>query len=319
MYQVKPVSPADITVDLPTCMYKLPNVHAQGASLGEHALQNGEVDPTVKALEERQDEILRKLYELKATVDGLAKTVTTPDADLDASTLAHTLTHTPADAVLRGTADLDALLGKDLGALRDIVINANPAQPPLSLLVLHALLCQRFQVLSSVHVHSSVSTVPAPLLSCLGPRHTHSYARHRFQLGFTLIWKDVSKLQMKFSTQNMCPIEGEGNVARFLYRLLGAEPRDPVSATLMDGWVDTALFQLAEGGSKERAAVLRALNAALGRSPWLLGQEFSLADIVSACCVLQTGQTSSAPANVQRWLKSCQNLGYFSCVDPLLQ
>lgn len=129
----------------------------------------------------------------------------------------------------------------------------------------------------------------------------------------------VSKLQMKFSTQNMCPIEGEGNVARFLYRLLGAEPRDPVSATLMDGWVDTALFQLAEGGSKERAAVLRALNAALGRSPWLLGQEFSLADIVSACCVLQTGQTSSAPANVQRWLKSCQNLGYFSCVDPLLQ
>lgn len=124
---------------------------------------------------------------------------------------------------------------------------------------------------------------------------------------------------MKFNTQSMIPIEGEGNVCRFLYRLLGAEPRDAASATLMDGWVDTALFQLAEGGSKERSAVLRALNAALGRSPWLLGQEFSLADIVSACCLLRAGQTSSAPANVQRWLKSCQNLGYFSCVDPLLQ
>lgn len=129
----------------------------------------------------------------------------------------------------------------------------------------------------------------------------------------------VSKLQMKFSTQNMCPIEGEANVARFLYRLLGAEPQDPVAATQMDSWIDTAVFQLAEGGNKERAAVLRSLNGALGRSPWLLGQEFSLADVVCACCVLQTGQTSSAPANVQRWLKSCQNLGHFDCVYPLLQ
>lgn len=124
---------------------------------------------------------------------------------------------------------------------------------------------------------------------------------------------------MKFNAQSMCPIEGEANIARFLFRLLGAEPQDPVAATLMDCWIDTAVFQLAEGGSKERAAVLRSLNSALGRSPWLLGQEFSLADIVCACCILQAGQTTSAPANVQHWLKACQNLGHFDCVYPLLQ
>ncbi|XP_026063242.1 aminoacyl tRNA synthase complex-interacting multifunctional protein 2 isoform X1 [Carassius auratus] len=315
MYKVKPVSPGDIKIDLPTCMYKLPNVHAQRMNCGEHALQNGEVDPALKALEERQDEVLRRLYELKATVDGLAKTVTTPDADLDASTLSRG----PAEAVFRGTADLDSLLGKDLGALRDIVINANPGHPPLSLLVLHALLCQRYQVLSSVHVHSSVSVVPPPLLSCLGPRHIDSYVRQRFQLGFTLIWKDVSELQMKFNTQSMCPIEGEANVARFLFRLLSAEPQDPVTVTQMDSWIDTAVFQLAEGGSKEQAVTLRSLNSALGRSPWLLGQEFSLADIVCACCVLRAGLNTSAAANVQRWLESCQNLGHFDCVYPLLQ
>lgn len=39
MYKVKPVSPGDIKIDLPTCMYKLPNVHAQGTNCGEHALQ----------------------------------------------------------------------------------------------------------------------------------------------------------------------------------------------------------------------------------------------------------------------------------------
>ncbi|XP_043091481.1 aminoacyl tRNA synthase complex-interacting multifunctional protein 2 isoform X2 [Puntigrus tetrazona] len=276
---------------------------------------NGEVDPALQALEDRQDEVLRRLQELKATVDGLAKTVTTPDADLDASTLSSA----PAQPAFRGTAHLDSLLGKDLGALRDVVINANPAHPPLSLLVLHGLLCQRYQVLSSVHVHSSVSAVPPPLLSCLGPRHRDSYARQRFQLGFTLIWKDVAKLQMKFNTQSMCPIEGEANVARFLFRLLGAAPQDPVAATQMDGWIDMAVFQLAEGGSKERAAVLRSLNSALGRSPWLVGQELSLADIVCACCVLRAGPAASAPANVQHWLKSCQNLGHFDCVYPLLQ
>lgn len=315
MYQVKPVSTGDKKIDLPTCMYKLPNIHAQGTSSCEHALQNGEVDPSIKALEARQDDILKRLYELKATVDGLAKTVTTPDADLDVTTLSREV----SAPVFKGTADLDSLLGKDLGVLRDIVINANPASPPLSLLVLHGLLCQRYRVLSSVHVHSSVNSVPPLLLSCLGPRHIDTSARQRFQLGFTLIWKDVSKLQMKFNTQNMCPIEGEANVARFLYRLLGAEPQDPILATQMDSWIDTAVFQLAEGGSKERAAVLKSLNGALSRSPWLLGQEFSLADIVCACCVLRANNGTSAPATVQGWLKSCQNLGHFDCVYALLQ
>lgn len=90
-------------------------------------------------------------------------------------------------------------ISKNLGALRDIVVNANPAHPPLSLLVLHGLLCKRYRVLSSVHVHSSVASVPPQLLSCLGPRHPDSYARHMFQLGFTLIWKDgkAKKLQFK--------------------------------------------------------------------------------------------------------------------------
>lgn len=77
------------------------------------------------------------------------------------------------------------------------MINANPASPPLSLLVLHGLLCQSYRVLSSVHVHSSVASVPPQLLLCLGPRHTESYTRQRFQLGFTLIWKDGKRMRMK--------------------------------------------------------------------------------------------------------------------------
>lgn len=321
MYQVKPISGGPITTDLPTCMYKVPNIHAQqgNSSTPEHALQNGEVDPAVKALEARQDEIMRKLYELKAAVEGLAKTVTTPDADLDLTVSSSLSTQSFSSTTFKGATDLNTLLGKDLGALRDIVINANPTQPPLSLLVLHNLLCQRYRVLSTVHVHSSVTSVPPQLLSCLGPRHADSYARQMFQLGFTLIWKDVPKLQMKFSVRNMCPIEGEANVARFLFKLLAPYPSDPAVATLTDSWVDTAFFQLAEGSAKERSAVLRALNSALGRSPWLAGPEFSLADIACYCCMLQSGSASAAPANVQRWIKSCENLGHFSSAKLFLQ
>ncbi|XP_051904116.1 aminoacyl tRNA synthase complex-interacting multifunctional protein 2 isoform X2 [Hippocampus zosterae] len=279
--------------------------------------KNGEVDPSVRALEARQDEIMRKLYELKAAVEGLAKTVTTPDADMDL-TVRGSLS-SQSSSSFQGVAELDTLLGKDLGALRDIVINANPAQPPLTLLVLHKMLCQRYRVLSTVHVHSSVSSVPPQLLSCLGPRHPDSYARHLFQLGFTLIWKEVPKLQMKFSVQNMCPVEGEASVARFLFKLLAPYPSDAATATLVDSWVDTAFHQLAEGGAKERAAVMRTLNLTLGRGPWLAGRDVSLADVACYCCLLLAGSASPAPANVQRWLESCENLGHFGPAKVLRQ
>ena len=78
---------------------------------------------------------------------------------------------------------------QDHGALKDIVINANPASPPLSLLVLHRLLCDHYKVLSSVHTHSAVQSVPANLLQCFGEQ-TRQQPRHEYQLGFTLIWKD---------------------------------------------------------------------------------------------------------------------------------
>lgn len=74
--------------------------------------QNGDVDPAVKALEARQDEIMRKLYELKAAVDGLAKTVTTPDADLDATVGGSLSLQSSSCAIFKATKNLDALLGK---------------------------------------------------------------------------------------------------------------------------------------------------------------------------------------------------------------
>ncbi|XP_061258226.1 aminoacyl tRNA synthase complex-interacting multifunctional protein 2 [Bos javanicus] len=318
MYQVKPYheGSGSLRVELPTCMYRLPNVHGRTGSPAPSADHVQEAsDPSLQALESHQDDILKRLYELKAAVDGLSKMIQTPDADLDVTNIIQA--DEPA-ALSTSTVDLNAMLGQDHGALKDIVINANPASPPLSLLVLHRLLCDHYKVLSSVHTHSAVQSVPANLLQCFGEQ-TRQQPRHEYQLGFTLIWKDVPKTQMKFSVQTMCPIEGEGNIARFLFSLFG-QKQDAVNLTLIDSWVDIAIFQLKEGSSKEKAAVFRSMNSALGKTPWLVGDELTVADVVLWSVLRQTGGCGGmAPANVQKWMQACENLAPFHTALKLLQ
>ncbi|XP_060642655.2 aminoacyl tRNA synthase complex-interacting multifunctional protein 2 isoform X1 [Anolis sagrei] len=323
MYKVRPFQGGPGSAvppeHLPTCMYRLGSVHREpkagsSASSPLPQAEQDEIDPSLQALESRQEEILKRLYELKAAVDSLSKMIQTPDADFDATNIIQADEHVPLTA---SSADLDNLLGKDYSALKDIVINANPSHPPLSLLVLHSLLCESYKVLSAVHTHSSVKSVPENLLKCFGDQ-AKKQSRHEYQLGFTLIWKDVSKPQMKFRIQTMCPIEGEGNIARFLFSLLG-QKHNAVTATLIDSWVDTAIFQLQEGSSKEKAAVLRSMNAALGKASWLVGNELTLADIVAWCAIQTTGSTNAVPPNVQNWLKSCENLAAFNSALKLLK
>ncbi|NXX37831.1 AIMP2 protein, partial [Tricholaema leucomelas] len=315
MYKVRPLhkAGADLLADhLPVCMYRLPNLHRCPAS-AESPPPQEEADPSLQALESRQEEILKRLYELKSAVDGLSKMIQTPDADFDVTNVIRT----DECSLTANGADLDLMLGKDYGALKDIVINANPSLPPLSLLVLHSLLCEHYKILSAVHTHSSVRSVPENLLKCFGEQ-TKKQPRHEYQLGFTLIWKDVPKPQMKFSIQTMCPIEGEGNIARFLFSLFG-QKYNAVTSTLIDSWVDTAIFQLKGGSSKEKGAVLRSMNAALGKTSWLVGNELTVADVVAWCALQQTGSANAAPANVQKWMKSCENLAPFSSVMKLLK
>ncbi|XP_018605201.1 aminoacyl tRNA synthase complex-interacting multifunctional protein 2 [Scleropages formosus] len=317
MYQIRPTSRSDVEFDLPICMYKLANIHSQQSRRADddEAHQNWQVYPEVKALQNRQDEIMRQLYELEAVVSGLTKMVNTPDVDLDAASMSQA----SVGSALSNSLDLDQLLRQDCGTPRDIVINANPAQPPLSLLVLHSMLCQRYSVLSGIHMHSSVFAVPPELLSCLGPPIINGCSRQHFQLIFTIIWKDVPRVQLKFNTRRMCTVEGEGNVARFLYRLLLAPAKDPALATVMDSWVDTALFQLAEGCAKEQKAVVQALNFTLTKNLWLAGPELSLADVLCACWLMQTGIAATVPIKVHKWLESCENSGHFCGVYSLLR
>ncbi|XP_069762131.1 aminoacyl tRNA synthase complex-interacting multifunctional protein 2 isoform X2 [Narcine bancroftii] len=202
-----------------------------------------------------------------------------------------------------------AVDAQNSGVLRDIVINANPSEVLLPLLVLHKLLCERYRVLSSVHVHSSIQNIPSQCWNCLGNEGA-CRSRQEYQLGFTLVWKDVPKPQMKFNIQSMCSIEGEGNIARFLFALLG-HTYNAVTATQIDNWVDIAIFQLKKGSKQEKATVLRCLNSALAKSPWVVGHDLTLADVV-LYGALQATELAGVPANIQRWMKCCENLACFN-------
>uniref|UniRef100_A0A8C0YV94 Aminoacyl tRNA synthase complex-interacting multifunctional protein 2 n=1 Tax=Canis lupus familiaris TaxID=9615 RepID=A0A8C0YV94_CANLF len=186
--------------------------------------------------------------------------------------------------------------------------------PPAQLLWLDVLLYNW----NEAHTHSAVKSVPENLLKCFGEQ-TKNQPRHEYQLGFTLIWKNVPKTQMKFSVQTMCPIEGEGNIARFLFSLFG-QKQNAVNLTLIDSWVDIAIFQLEEGSSKEKAAVFCPMNSALGKSPWLVGNELTVADVVLWSVLQQTGGCNvTVPANVQKWMRACENLAPFNTALKLLK
>jgi len=75
--------------------------------------------------------------------------------------------------------------------ISDVVINASPSSPPLSVFILYQMLAQQKRVLMHSFVHSSVINSAVPNLSatfdCLAAPVAN---RNHFQLGLSVIWKD---------------------------------------------------------------------------------------------------------------------------------
>ena len=114
-------------------------------------------------------------------------------------------------------------------------------------------------------------------------------------------------------------IQGEGNVARYLARLLSPayDAGSIITATEIDQYIDMA-ESLLNGTSKEKAAVLRTLNGRLGKENFLVGGQLSLADIVLWSAAQQSQQADTAPPNVKKWIERCSNNSAFSLACKLL-
>lgn len=290
MYKLKPIYGDQVDVRLPNCMYSIGNVHATDRSNVDQ-----DEDSPWTALERRQDAIIAKVEQLTSDVAKLLNNIHVGNRSV--------VKHTSCPSSVKKDVDY-----------HDIVINANPKHPPLSLIVLHQLFTPRVHCFTSVYVHSSVTSIQEELKNCFP---NGSGSRSNAQLAFTFIWKDVCHgAEMVIRPVSQSPIHGEANIARYLARLLDADyEANPEVATTIDAWIDMAALLT----TKQKASVLKSLNARLGKRTWLAGSSLSLADIVTWSYLIQLGQTNGLPSNVKKWLQACNGISAFQFAKQLLE
>ncbi|XP_005095845.1 aminoacyl tRNA synthase complex-interacting multifunctional protein 2 [Aplysia californica] len=271
----------------------------QGSSSGNSPLAT---------LERRQEDVLKRLEQLRSSVSKLKQQYNVQDEPPKTATTVAATTTTPLGASSTVASPLEQ--GQ---VMLDLVISADPSSVPLSLLVLCGQLCERYAVLKATYVHSSVSdSVPDNLRGLLSSNG--GLKRSDAQVAITLVWKKVvNGPQLMVDPTKQTTIMGEVNIARYITRLLqpAVDSEDVVKATQVDELLDLAQLQLVSGNAKEKAAAVRTLNANLGKQDWLTGASPSLADIVLWSVLQQTGQASSPPANVKKWLALCQKHSLF--------
>ena len=113
--------------------------------------------------------------------------------------------------------------------------------------------------------------------------------------------------ELMVDPQTQSVVQGEAAIARYLSRLLrpSYDDTDARDATLLDQWIDSASLFL-YGNNKEQNAVLKSVNAQLGKSAWLGGDGESLADIMMWSVISQTPSShQSLPAKVHQWYVKC--------------
>lgn len=103
-------------------------------------------------------------------------------------------------------------------------------------------------------------------------------------------------------------IEGEVNICRYLMRLLGEYPADPVAATVLDGWLDTAT-DIANGTNSQRSTALSRLAKQLSKAAHITGSALGIADVVNCAAFLRsvTSEKWTNDVNFKRWLESVLN------------
>ncbi|XP_071965255.1 aminoacyl tRNA synthase complex-interacting multifunctional protein 2-like [Antedon mediterranea] len=278
MYHVEPYYKfSNSDVELPNSMYPLKSIYDFG---------EGEENSTLVELERRQERILQELNLLKNEVETLSARYAPKSGSRQVARVS--------------TANTNWLKN---GVVHDIVINANPNQPPHSLFVLYKLLSEQCTCAVAVHTHSSIKVLPFQLSECFGECTTK---RNKAQIMLTLIWKDVTRVEMVINPNSQTPIQGEANVGRYLARLLNPayDADDIIRATEIDNWIDLATNSFLNGSSRDRTAAIKTLNSHLGKQDWLMGDEVSLADIMMWSMLHQSGQEVEN-ANIQKWNKAC--------------
>lgn len=309
MYNLKPVNDVQLS-ETTFPLYRLPKL-IDLQSEGEVKEVNMS---SFSSPEEAADVLLGKLTKLDASLQKLEKQfgVTPGCAPKKVATGTYA-------AGLKSSGPSTTVPG-----VQDIVISANAANPPLSVLVLAHQLSQQYKTLLSSYTHSTANGVNDKLRQFFGSQSNSSADRINSNLMVSIVWRNDSAVKwgpsLVVSALNHTPIQGEANVARYLSRLLSASYEDSgvATATDVDSLLDLA-SQYATGSGKDRAAILRTIVTRLAGNQWLLGgSSFSLADIVMWSVISQSGKSINVPPVITAWLNACSSQPDFKLASGVL-
>jgi len=279
MYPLKPVFNLDASVDLPTCMYSLPVIQVSKSISG--GAEGGDCPPAVlKALEARQEAILAKLGHIRNEVMQYRKSMGLP-------------TETQASLASKG------------GVSSDIVVRCSPSHPPLSLPGLLSILSSQVKIYSSVHSHSSVSSLPAHLSTFLAAPVVE---RGVADLKVTLIWMEGSECEVMVSPISQSVIKGEVNLIRYMARLFPTllSYESEKTATAVDNILDS-VTSLLWAQPKDRQPILRPLAVNLGKSEFLCGASLGIADLALFSALKQLNLERDLQPELRKWFTQVSN------------
>jgi len=277
MYKQPPVLDLNIDVKLPTCMYTYPKVFTA---------DNDACD--LVGLQHRQESIIQQLQHLVHQIDDLRSQLKQPT--------------TRAAAQVKPATIPPRLTFKE-GTVLDIVISCNPDRPCLSLLPLAQLLQSTARVSTAQHRHSSVIHNNIPQMFTHFTNHVN---RADSNICLTLVWKQVGDVEFMVDPIHDRALLGETTLARYITNYLAdiGLTNDPITDTHMDHMIDSLTTTLISGNGNEKAKVARHLNSVLSPGQWILGDRFSLVDIVVWSALSNANLNISPHNNIQRWLSN---------------
>ncbi|XP_067129501.1 aminoacyl tRNA synthase complex-interacting multifunctional protein 2 [Centruroides vittatus] len=287
MYKLQPIYDFKSEfIELPTNMYSLHNIYGRSPDSKHESNE-------LLNLAKQQENLLDKLRVLEMKLMEM-----NDEIDTDFGTVLE---------VSSKLTDFPIAMSK----YQDIVINANPNHPPLSVWILCRLLKKQSNILLNIHIHSSVISLPDHVKLLEGDNSDDLRTNH--QIVITLIWKETvgKDPEMMISPIMQAAIKGEINIARYLARLLtpSYDSGDAVSVTEIDNWLDMAHSSILHGNNKERQYILKTMNSCLGKQDFLVGESMTVADIVMWSALCQTKLTTGLSTNINKWwnyLNSCE-------------
>jgi len=295
MYRIEPIILINDRISLPSCMYKVKNIHGGSifsdiSTTDATEVKNSEVNQQkplkeLVMIEERQEKLLQQLEKLRNQMISMKQ---------------HFFTSSQQKVVIPPPK----VLKQDSTLPKDVVIKASPANPPFYLLHLQKTLAIKIVC----HTHSSVMKLSPGANDFVKKTEAANPAAHN--LNIVLIWKEVL-IGSQLVTSPTMPVVicGDVNIIRYLVAAIPSNLsyKHQTSSWEIDSLLDICHRLQAQTSAKERQSVVPSLNSKLGKNPWLSGPNISVADLAAWSIIKQGDYQKELTVSMKNWFKKCED------------